>query len=53
MGLWSPTINYGLDPHMPERVYAVFSIPESAASDGQPVSVDVIVAGQEKVITIR
>lgn len=53
MGLWRPTINYGLDPHMPERVYAVFSIPESAASDGQPVSVDVIVAGQEKVITIR
>lgn len=52
-GLWLYVLNYTLDPKMPEYVYITFAIPEEAKSDEKPIVLELEIAGQEKVITVR
>ncbi len=51
--LWLYFHHTYLEANLPEHVYVYTSIPSTALDDGQPVTVDLNVAGEAKTITVR
>lgn len=51
--LWLYIHHTYFDANMPVHIYAYTTIPSSAASDGEPLSVDMTIAGQEKHLVLR
>lgn len=51
--LWLYADGYTLDANMPLHLYVYTQIPSSALDDGQPITVDLSVDGEEKTINVR